>query len=64
MLSHNESALLTSVDSKEIADSLIRLSEDEELRKQLGRNALARSQAFSSGEMARQYMKIYQGGNQ
>ena len=64
MLSNNESALLTSVDSQEIADSLIRLSEDVRLRKKLGQNALERSQEFSSREMARQYIKIYQGGNQ
>jgi glycosyltransferase involved in cell wall biosynthesis len=64
MLSNNESALLTSVDSQEIADSLIRLSEDVRLRKKIGQNALERSQEFSSREMARQYIKIYQGGNQ
>ena len=64
MLANNESALLTSVNSQEIADNLIRLSDDVELRKQLGQNALARSQEFSSSEMARQYIKIYQGGVQ
>lgn len=64
MLANNESALLTSVNSQEIADNLIRLSDDVELRKQLGQNALVRSQEFSSREMARQYIKIYQGGVQ
>lgn len=59
MLSNNESALLTSVNSQEIADCLIKLSEDIELRKQLGQNALECSRKFSSKEMARQYMKVY-----
>lgn len=59
MLSNNKSALLTSVDSQEIAGNLIRLSEDVELRKQLGQNALARSQEFSSREMACKYVKVY-----
>lgn len=61
MLSNNESAILTSVDSQEIANNLVRLSEDIQLRKQLGQNALARSQEFSSEEMARQYIKLYRG---
>ena len=62
MLSNNDSALLTSVDSQEIADNLIRLSEDVILRRKLGQNALARSQQFSSREMARQYIEVYQRG--
>lgn len=61
MLSNNESAILTSVDSQEIANNLLRLSEDIELRKRIGQNALARSHEFSSEEMAHKYIKIYQG---
>ena len=61
MLTNNESAILTSVDSQEIAKELLRLSEDVELRKRLGQNALVRSKEFSSEEMARQYIKVYQG---
>lgn len=62
MLSNNESAILTHVDSQEIANNLVRLSEDIELRKQLGQNALKRSQDFSSEEMAHQYIEVYQRG--
>lgn len=62
MLSNNQSALLTAVDSEEIANALLRLSDDIELRKQLGKNALIRSKEFSSEEMARQYIEIYRGG--
>ena len=61
MLTNNESAILTSVDSQEIAKELLRLSDDVELRKRLGQNALVRSKEFSSEEMARQYIKVYQG---
>ena len=64
MLVNNESAILTSVDSDEIANAFLRLSGDMELRMRLGENALIRANAFSAEEMARQYIKIYKNGNQ
>ena len=62
MITDNESGILTRIDAKEIADAFLRLSNDEELRKKLGQNALYRSQAFSSVEMAKKYIDIYKGG--
>ena len=61
MITDNESGILTRIDAKEIADAFLRLSNDEELRKKLGQNALYRSQAFSSVEMAKKYIEIYKG---
>lgn len=59
MVKDGESALLTTVDEKQIADALIRLVEDKMLRECLGRNALVGSKAFSSEEMANKYLEIY-----
>lgn len=61
MVKNNESAILTSFDCQEIVDALVKLSDNIELRKTLGTNALIRSKAFSSKEMASQYIKVYQG---
>ena len=61
MLSNNENALLTSTDAQEIANKLIMLADNFQLRKKLGQNAYIGSKEFSSEEMARQYIEIYQG---
>lgn len=63
MLTNNENAILTSVDSEEIANELIRLSNDFELRERLGKNALIRANKFSAQKMACEYIKIYKGDN-
>lgn len=60
MLTSGESALLTSVDSSEIANAFEELYNDADLRERLGKNALVRSKEFSSEEMARKYLEIYQ----
>lgn len=60
MLINNESAILTKVDSKELADAFLRLANDEELRRRLGQNALERSKEFSAQKMAEKYVEIYQ----
>ena len=62
MLTNGESAILTTVDSREIANAFFQLANDEALRERLGRNALSRSQDFSSVEMAKKYIDIYKGG--
>ena len=61
MLTNGESALLTAVDSQDVADAMLKLANSAELRERLGKNALAQSVAFSSEEMARRYIAIYQG---
>lgn len=61
MLENNIDAILTSVDSEEIANALVVLSDDLALRKKLGENALIRAKTFSSEEMAYKYMEIYRG---
>ena len=61
MLTNDENAILTNVDSGEIADAFLKLSNDEALRERLGKNAYARSFVFSSEEMAKKYVEIYKG---
>ena len=60
MLTNNESALLTSLDSSEIANAFEELYNDADLRERLGKNALVRSKEFSSEEMARKYLAIFE----
>lgn len=61
MLINNENAILTAVNSEEIANALILLSDNLMLRQKLGMNALACANAFSSEEMVRKYIEIYRG---
>ena len=63
MLTNNETAILTSINSEEIANEMLRLSNDFELRKRLGKNALTRANDFSAEKMASNYIKIYKGDN-
>ena len=60
MLKDGENALLTAVDSQEVADAMLKLANDVDLREKLGQNALVRSVAFSAEEMAKKYLQIYQ----
>lgn len=60
MLENNESALLTKVNVREIAEAFEKLFLDEELRERLGKNALRESARFSSKEMAKKYISVYQ----
>lgn len=52
-------AILTQVDSNEIAEAFERLYSSEEIREAYGKNALARSCDFSSKIMAEKYLQIY-----
>lgn len=54
-------AILTGLDSNEIADSFRRYYYNADLRKQYGTNARIRSEEFSSKKMAEEYTKIYKG---
>ena len=54
-------AVLTKVDSKDIAAALERYYLDEALREKHGKAARERANAFSAEQMARKYIGIYTG---
>lgn len=58
MLDRN-SAILTNVDSKEIADAFEKYYYDENLRSKHGTEVTSHAKAFSSETMAEEYLKIY-----
>lgn len=58
-LVNEKNALLTGVDSGELADAMIRFAESEELRERLGKAALCDSDKFSSRRMMEDYVDIY-----
>ena len=60
MLKNEESALLTEVDSENIAGAFLDLAQDEERRKRLGEQAKARAKEYSAEKMAKGYLEIYQ----
>ena len=60
MIQHGKSGLLCGQSEDEIAEAFEQCYANEELREQLGRNALDRSRAFSADEMARRYLEIYE----
>ena len=63
MLVNEESALLIEVHSHKIADALLRLARDENLRKRLGEKAKSESVKFSAKVMAEKYLEIYKAEN-
>ena len=60
MVKDGESAILVDVDENQLCDGFLRLYYDEALRKYIGENALKASKKFSSQEMARKYIEIYE----
>ena len=61
MVHDGESGLLVEPEPEAICDALVRLVEDAALRRRLGQAAIARSQAFSAEQMARDYISCYTG---
>ena len=59
MLKDGSSGLLVSCDPDEIAQAILRLLVQEDLRKALGTNALEDSVKFSAEHMARCYVDVY-----
>lgn len=59
MLKANEDAIITSPDTNEIADAMLKLCTDRGIRKYIGKNALKRSIVFSSTKMAQKYIEVY-----
>ena len=59
MITTGRNGLLIRPDPRELADAIARLLEDDALRAQLGRNALADSIRFSGAAMARSYLELY-----
>lgn len=60
MLENGRTAILTDVDAALLADAVISLARDEEMRTRIGRAAGSASAGFSASAMALHYMKIYQ----
>lgn len=63
MLKQEESGLLTDCDPDAVAEAVIRLLWDAQLRERLGRNAGQESVKFSAEHMAACYSAVYRGGN-
>ena len=62
MLTEEESGLLTPCDPDAVAEAVLRLAGNEQLRERLGRNAKQESRRFSAEHMAAAYCAVYQGG--
>lgn len=62
MLKQEESGLLTTCDPDAVAEAVLRLARDPQLRTYLGRNAKEESRRFSAEHMAACYCAVYQGG--
>ena len=60
MLKNNESALITKVNVEEIVEAFERVILNKNLREKLGKKALKESIKFSSKEMAKKYIFVYQ----
>ena len=61
MLMDGESGLLTSCEPESVAEAVLRLAEDEALRRKLGQNAKQQSSRFSAEYMAQCYCAAYEG---
>lgn len=59
MISNNISGLLTDTNPENIAEALLKLTRDPELREKLGRTARDTSKRFSAQQMAEAYTKLY-----
>lgn len=59
MLTNERSAILTGLDAAELADAVIRLLSNKDLRERIGKNAFKASQRFSHRHMAQKYISIY-----
>lgn len=60
MIADGESGLLVEPEPKSICDGLVRLVEDESLRRRLGEAARKQSRTFSAEHMARDYIACYE----
>ena len=60
MLTNEESGLLTARSPEAVAEAVLRLARDEELRQRLGRRAKQESRRFSAEHMARCYCDVYE----
>ena len=62
MLSDGVDSILVENKTDAIADAMITVIENGNLRKKIGANALIRSKTFSSSMMCEKYMQLYKGG--
>lgn len=63
MLEQEKSGLLTPCDPDAVAEAVLRLASDAQLRERLGRNARQESRKFSAEYMAARYCAVYRGGS-
>ena len=59
MLRNGESGILVSREPEAVADAVLQLLQQKELRKNLGQQALEDSRQFSAESMAEAYCNIY-----
>lgn len=59
MLTNEGSAILTGLDATELANAVIRILSNKDLREKLGKNAYEASQEFSHRRMTQKYISIY-----
>ena len=62
MLTDGESGLLVSPQPEVVAQAVLRLAKNEQLRETLGQNAKRESRRFSAEYMAQCYCAVYEGG--
>lgn len=61
ILTNDVNGILTSVDEKDIAESVYRIYIDDEFRTTIGKAALKESKEYSLEKMCKDYIKIYNG---
>lgn len=59
MIENEVNGLIITPNAESLANAIKRLAENEELREQLGKNALSQSERFSAKNMAKKYLEIY-----
>lgn len=60
MIEHNQNGKLVPCDPNLVCQACAELIEDEQLRQRLGQQGLKKSQEFSSDEMAKNYIALYE----
>lgn len=59
MVEHKQTALLVDIDENKIAQAILDLIENNELREKIGQNAKKKAVEFSSRIMKEEYLKVY-----
>lgn len=59
MITHGHNGMLIQPDPKELADTIIKLIDDDEFRSRIGANARSEAYRFSGETMAKRYLALY-----